>query len=194
MVLLRQLSLLLFSLFVSTGIADTGNATQACQFLQSILPGRIFFPGSQGYESSIASYAYLGTRLRPICVAGPQVSVDVVTIIKTLSIFNNVAFAIRSGGHNTNKGRQLTQCTCLLVLMVTGFADIEHGITIDLSRMNSVQLDGSASVVSVGPGARWQKVYDALDPYQLSIQGGRNGIVGVGGFLLGGTPSSLIIA
>jgi FAD/FMN-containing dehydrogenase len=78
--------------------------------------------------------------------------------------------------------------------MVTGFADIEHGITIDLSRMNSVQLDGSASIVSVGPGARWQKVYDALDPYQLSIQGGRNGIVGVGGFLLGGTPSSLIIA
>ncbi|KAH4090377.1 hypothetical protein HBH46_190940 [Parastagonospora nodorum] len=52
--------------------------------------------------------------------------------------------------------------------------------------MDSVQLDQSAGIVSVGPGARWQKVYDALDPYQLSFQGGRNGKVGVAGFLLGG--------
>ncbi|EAT81770.1 hypothetical protein SNOG_10376 [Parastagonospora nodorum SN15] len=51
--------------------------------------------------------------------------------------------------------------------------------------MDSVQLDQSAGIVSVGPGARWQKVYDALDPYQLSFQGGRNGKVGVAGFLLG---------
>lgn len=53
--------------------------------------------------------------------------------------------------------------------------------------MNVVQLSGLANIVSVGPGARWQSVYDALDPYNLSIQGGRNGKVGVGGFLTGGT-------
>ena len=52
--------------------------------------------------------------------------------------------------------------------------------------MSAVVLDSSSSFVSVGPGARWQRVYDALDPYSLSIQGGRNGIVGVGGFLTGG--------
>ena len=52
--------------------------------------------------------------------------------------------------------------------------------------MNSVTFENSANTVSVGPGARWQSVYDALDPYGLSVQGGRNGRVGVGGFLTGG--------
>lgn len=183
----RQLFLLVFPLFLTTGTAHPGNATQACQFLQYILPGRIFLPGTPTYESSIASYAFLGTRLRPICLARPRVSIDVVTIVKTLSAFHDVAFAIRSGGHNTNKGRRFIRCTCLHVLTMAGFADIEHGLAVDLSMMDSVQLNPSAGIVSVGPGARWQKVYDALDPYQLSFQGGRNGKVGVGGFLLGGT-------
>jgi FAD/FMN-containing dehydrogenase len=52
-----------------------------------------------------------------------------------------------------------------------------------------VQLDPSTSVVSVGAGARSQSVYEALDPYNLSAQVGRNGDVGVGGFLTGGAHS-----
>lgn len=69
---------------------------------------------------------------------------------------------------------------------MAGFADVEDGITIDLSAMNTVRLKRSVNVVSVGPGARWQSVYNALDPHKISVQGGRNGVVGVGGFLLGG--------
>jgi FAD/FMN-containing dehydrogenase len=53
--------------------------------------------------------------------------------------------------------------------------------------MNEIQFKGTTDVVSVGPGTRWQSVYDALDPYSLSVQGGRNGDVGVGGFLTGGS-------
>jgi FAD/FMN-containing dehydrogenase len=67
-----------------------------------------------------------------------------------------------------------------------GFANIDDGITIDLSAMNKLQINHAVNTVSVGAGARWQSVYDALDPYSLSVQGGRNGHVGVGGYLLGG--------
>lgn len=70
--------------------------------------------------------------------------------------------------------------------ILPGFAGTEDGITIDLSGLNAVQLQQSAGVVSVGAGARSQRVYDALDPYQLSVQAGRNGAVGIGGFLTGG--------
>ncbi|KAH9878814.1 hypothetical protein J1614_002248 [Plenodomus biglobosus] len=52
--------------------------------------------------------------------------------------------------------------------------------------MNDVELKQSDNIVSVGPGARWQIVYDALEPYNLTVQGGRNGLVGIGGFLTGG--------
>lgn len=69
---------------------------------------------------------------------------------------------------------------------LSGFAGTEDGVTIDLSNLDAVNLQQSTGVVSVGAGARWQGVYDALDPYQLSVQGGRNGAVGVGGFLTGG--------
>ncbi|KAH7072187.1 hypothetical protein BKA63DRAFT_544548 [Paraphoma chrysanthemicola] len=161
---------ILLSLLASRGFADLGTSIKACQSLFSTLPGHVSFARDQGYEDSISSYAYIGTRLRPTCVVTPQSTEDVAVVIRVLNSFNSVAFAIRSGGHNTNKG----------------FADIKDGVTIDLSAMNKILLNRADNTVSVGPGARWQSVYDALDPYSISVQGGRNGHVGVGGFLLGG--------
>ncbi len=55
--------------------------------------------------------------------------------------------------------------------------------------MKTIALDTASNIVSVGPGARWQSVYDALEPYGITVQGGRNGNVGVGGFLTGGNNS-----
>ncbi|KAH7355632.1 hypothetical protein BKA66DRAFT_446467 [Pyrenochaeta sp. MPI-SDFR-AT-0127] len=170
MVFLQQLYWFLFSLPISKGIFGYNNTTQACVSLLSTLPGQVFFPGSKEYENSMSSYAYIGTRLRPTCLSCPKTTDDVAAIIQNLGKFDSVAFAVRSGGHNTNKG----------------FADINDGITIDLSTINAVELKRSAGIVAVGSGARWQNVYNALDPYSLSVQGGRNGDVGVGGFLTGG--------
>lgn len=78
---------------------------------------------------------------------------------------------------------------CAKTYSQLGFASTEDGVTIDLSSINGVELQQATGVVSVGAGSRWQGVYDALDPYQLSVQGGRNGAVGVGGFLTGGDRS-----
>ncbi|CBX90591.1 similar to FAD binding domain containing protein [Plenodomus lingam JN3] len=163
----RLICLLLCSCSVT---ASSSDASQACAALISYLPGKLSFPGNQQYEDSISSYAYIGTRLRPTCVAHPENTKEVAAIVKILSQSNSVEFAIRSGGHNTNRG----------------FADIKEGITIDLSLMNTVELRHSENIVTVGPGTRWQSVYDALDLYSLTVQGGRNGLVGVGGFLTGG--------
>jgi hypothetical protein len=43
---------------------------------------------------------------------------------------------------------------------------------------------------SVGPGVRWGQVYEFLDPYDVTVVGGRIPQVGVGGLLLGGKPLS----
>ncbi|KAH6629582.1 hypothetical protein C7974DRAFT_463535 [Boeremia exigua] len=167
---LTQTILLTLSLSIFGARAHSVNTAHACVQLFLSLPGQIFFHDNKNYEESIASYEYIGTRLRPTCIARPKTTTDVATIVKTLSKFSTVQFAVRSGGHNTN----------------IGFADIEDGITIDLSNMNEIQLQTPSEVVSVGPGARWQSVYAVLDPYNISIQGGRNGAVGVGGYLTGG--------
>jgi FAD/FMN-containing dehydrogenase len=67
-----------------------------------------------------------------------------------------------------------------------GANNIEPGVTIDLSLMNSTIYNKQAKVASVLPGARWQSVYKTLEAYNVAVPGGRTGPVGVGGFLLGG--------
>ena len=72
----------------------------------------------------------------------------------------------------------------------SGAANIEKGITIDLSRLNQVTPSSDLSTVTVGPGNRWADVYSKLDALEIAIGGGRVAIVGVGGLTLGGIAPS----
>lgn len=79
-------------------------------------------------------------------------------------------FAVRSGGHSPNPGS----------------SSIESGILIDLSKLDSMSIGEDRNIFTVGPGARWGKVYEYLDAYDVTVIGGRIPHVGVGGLLLGG--------
>lgn len=82
-------------------------------------------------------------------------------------------FAIRSGGHNFN----------------VNFSNVDSaGVLIDTVNLNQTSLAQDKATVDVGPGARWQAVFDALDNTGVSVSGARNGLPGVGGSLLGGMP------
>jgi FAD/FMN-containing dehydrogenase len=52
--------------------------------------------------------------------------------------------------------------------------------------MDKLSISEDNRIVSVGPGARWGKVYEYLDPYNVTVIGGRFPHVGVGGLMLGG--------
>lgn len=78
---------------------------------------------------------------------------------------------MRSGGHSPNPG----------------FSSIaKPGVLIDLSGLDGISVSDDKETVSIGPGQRWGNVYDALDPYGVSVIGARIPNVGVGGLLLGG--------
>lgn len=79
-------------------------------------------------------------------------------------------FAIRSGGHSP----------------WAEFNNIKDGVTIDLSAMDEVTTSSDHQTASIGPGARWGKVYATLDPLNITVVGGRASRVGVAGLLLGG--------
>ena len=70
--------------------------------------------------------------------------------------------------------------------MAAGFANIDGGVTIDMTGLSSVDVNEDHSVASVGAGASWLDAYAYLDPLGKSVAGGRNGAVGVGGLTLGG--------
>ena len=98
-------------------------------------------------------------------------------VSKALTIvrFFQTKFSVRSGGHSPNPGWSSVNDT---------------GILIDLQRINQFAISADKSVVSLGPGLRWGDVYDALDPYGVSVIGGRIPHVGVGGLILGGSGSA----
>lgn len=79
-------------------------------------------------------------------------------------------FAVKSGGHGCYDGQ----------------SSVNQGITIDLVKLNQIMLSEDRSIVTLGPGSRWLDVYTALEALDLTVIGGRDAGVGVGGFLLGG--------
>lgn len=109
----------------------------------------------------------------PTCIVRATSPKDVSLAVKTLVGANKVGncqFAVRGGGHTP----------------WAGASNIQNGVTIDLSLMNSTIYNKENSTASVGPGARWQGVYEVLDKLGVAIPGGRAGTVGVAGLTLGG--------
>lgn len=78
--------------------------------------------------------------------------------------------AVRGGGHNQWAGSN----------------NIQNGVTIDLGFFNQTTYNETTGLVSVGPGGKWGAVFaDINENYGVTVAGGRDGDVGVGGFLLG---------
>lgn len=101
---MKQVILYLLFLCIFGTNSYTIDTSKACVTLYLSLPKQVFFADSLSYEDSISSYAYIGTRLRPTCLAKPKTASDVAIITRVLGKFPSVQFAIRGGGHNTNRG------------------------------------------------------------------------------------------
>ncbi|GKT56318.1 FAD binding domain-containing protein [Colletotrichum tofieldiae] len=69
-----------------------------------------------------------------------------------------------------------------------GAANTDNGILIAMTKLDKLYLH--EDYVSVGAGLRWGPVFDFLAPEGLTVVGGRVGIVGVPGLILGGGLST----
>lgn len=168
------LHLLVAALPVAVFAAPRHNSTQnCCQLVDSKIPGRVSYPGSTTYNSSIASYyADQERELSPSCIYRPTTTSDVQRFVQLVTGGNctNNQFAVRGGGHTVWRGA----------------ANIQPGITVDMRVMNSLQLSADRKIASVGGGALWDHIYPQLAPYNLTVLGGRIPGIGVGGFATGG--------
>lgn len=59
-------------------------------------------------------------------------------------------------------------------------------MTIDLGKLNATTYNADTNIARVGTGARWGEVFAVLEDDGVMVAGGREGVVGVGGLLLGG--------
>ncbi|KAK7754301.1 hypothetical protein SLS62_003594 [Diatrype stigma] len=148
--------------------------TKQCDALQDAgLRDRILFPADPGYEAEIETWPAENGRQRPYCLVLPYTTEEVATALTALVEVDSGAgdwhIAVRSGGHS-----------------YAGSNNIDRGVTIDLSMMNSSSYDAETNLARIQPGGRWKKVYADLEEEGVVVAGGRDGGVGVGGFLLGG--------
>lgn len=132
----------------------------------------VLLPESDGYKERQASYWAANAPLRPTCIVQPRNTEEVSRVIRVLAEADG-SVALRSGGHTQWAGSN----------------DIHDGVTIDMGRMTEVTYDKETKLASIQPGLRWVDVYRKLLEYRVCVTGGREGNVGVAGFLTGGGNS-----
>ena len=156
------------------------------------MPSLVFTAESSEYQTSLSSYWTQQEQfIHPSCIVLPSSADDVSRAVEILSYYNTdnsdyartgfdsseydrshggCPFAIKSGGHAPFPGK----------------ANIERGVTIDLSQLNSIEIHEDQKTASVGSGNRWGRVYSTLESAGYTVPGGRDTSIGVGGLTLGG--------
>ncbi|KAF7672480.1 fad binding domain-containing protein [Alternaria burnsii] len=166
---------LIVTLLAVAAVVPYVQADYCCSALAlTSLRSRLLFPGQDAYETREDSYFDVKQQvITPNCIVQPKTAKEVALAVKTLtaaSLLKSCKFAIRSAGHTP----------------YAGASNIEHGVTLDLHYLNTVQYDAQNTLVKVGPAATWDDVYNVLEPLNVMTSGGRSSTVGVGGLTLGG--------
>ncbi|KAF4636113.1 hypothetical protein G7Y89_g1974 [Cudoniella acicularis] len=157
----------------STSTAQGTGNVPCDALIKAGLGDRLLVATNNDYEPQIQTWWALNSRLRPWCLVLPHTTEEVSQVLTALVNAGSGAgdwhIAVRSGGHS-----------------LEGINNVANGVTIDLSYLNQSIYNNHTNLASIGPGARWRDVYANLLQQGVVVTGGRDGGVGVGGFLLGG--------
>ncbi|KAH8645390.1 hypothetical protein BGZ60DRAFT_425003 [Tricladium varicosporioides] len=145
-----------------------GECQLACRLLSILNPGHVAIAGTAGY-TSIPYWSVQQSEVMPACRVDASSTGTISGVVK-ISRLTNCAFNVKSGGHAA----------------FAGGSNIQNGILVNLAPLNQISLSEDRTTASVGPGNTWYDVYRVLDGKNVSVVGGREAGVGVGGLTLGG--------
>lgn len=117
----------------------------------------------------LAYWSVQQAEVTPACRIDVRSAKSIATTVKVAKM-TECPFAVKGGGHAA----------------FAGGSSIQNGILINIGPLNVVDVSEDRKTTAVGPGNTWYDVYLKLDPLGLSVVGGREAGVGVGGLTLGG--------
>ncbi|EMR01969.1 FAD-binding oxidoreductase [Cesiribacter andamanensis] len=136
-------------------------------YFASTFEGDAILPGQPGYEEGRRVWNNLFDRY-PAAIARCA-SVGQVQAALRAARELKLPVAVRGGGHD-----------------YAGHSASEGGLVIDLSTMNSIQIDPDSRTARVEGGARWGEFDAKAQQWGLATPGGTVSTIGVGGLTLGG--------
>ncbi|KAH9174871.1 FAD-binding domain-containing protein [Lactarius sanguifluus] len=128
---------------------------------------QVFSPPATEYASD-NEHALASSSETSACSVEPGSTQDLGLILQVVGK-SRTPFGVKSGGHSGNRGFSSTR-----------------GVQISLARFNTFNVNTQAQTVELGTGLTWGDIYERLDPYGVTVIGGRHPGVGVGGLTLGG--------
>ncbi|HEV3360722.1 MAG TPA: FAD-dependent oxidoreductase [Pseudonocardiaceae bacterium] len=147
--------------------ADGASGVRALEWerLRRCLRGDLVLPGDSDYTVAKQLDAGRFDSISPAAIAYAEDVEDVRDCLR-FAQHNDIALAVRSGGHSA-----------------AGYSTTT-GLVLDVSRFNSI--DVGASTVAIGPGVQGVDLLTALAPHGLSAVTGNCPTVCAGGYLQGG--------
>ncbi len=131
------------------------------------ISGGVVGPGDPEYDNGRAVYNAMIDR-RPAVIASCRTVADVQAALEA-GRKAAVPIAVRGGGHSG-----------------AGFGTVDGGVVIDLSAMQTIDVDPKRRTVQVQGGATWGQVDAATHDHGLATPSGIISSTGVGGLTLGG--------
>ncbi|HET9781491.1 MAG TPA: FAD-binding oxidoreductase [Candidatus Dormibacteraeota bacterium] len=164
----------------STATAATGSA-DICGFnggavhvdaatigaLASRLRGNILRPFDTGFDEAVRVWNGM-VQHRPALVVQPVAATDVCEAL-AFAQSHGLLLSVKGGGHHN-----------------AGTAVAEGGLTLDMSRIRSIEVDPERRLAQVAAGCRLGDVDGATQEYGLATVLGSDADTGVGGLTLGG--------
>lgn len=132
--------------------------------------GQVFWQGEPGYEEARGAAVWRANKPNryPRVIVVASSAADVCAAVRHASE-NGLRVGVRSGGHSWTSPHLR-----------------DGAMLIDVSQLNSIDIETATQHVWVGPGAKGEKLNEALKPHGLIVPTGHHSTVAVGGFLMCG--------
>src|SRR6056297_540705 len=134
---------------------------------ESALSGDLIYPDSKSFDEARSIWNAMIDR-RPALIVRPRTEDDVVAVVD-FARENNLAIAVKGGGHN-----------------IAGKALLDNGIVVDFHHMKQVTVDPERRIAKVQPAATLADVDRATQSHGLAVPVGINSTTGIAGLTLGG--------